>query len=57
MKDLCWTVALGHVLPPLPVVIQPVRSFIIGEAGTHKARLRPHDQRTLNQTPPPPIAH
>jgi hypothetical protein len=54
MKGLCWTVALEHVLSHLPVVIQPVRVFIIGEAGTNKARLRPQDQRKMNHAPPPP---
>jgi hypothetical protein len=52
MKDLCWTLALGHVLSPVPVVIQPVHPFIIREADTNKPLLRPHEQRTLRHHPP-----
>ena len=46
VKDLCWTVALGHVSSPLPVVIQPV--LHTREAGTKKACLWLHYQGTRN---------
>jgi len=55
MKDLRWTVVLEHVLSSLSVVIETVHPFIIREADTNKACLRPHDQRALNPPPPSPL--